>query len=137
VKVIQLDASQESEVPVVNEFPDVFPEELSGMPPNRDIKFVIELKPGTSPIYKTPYTIATPELAELKKHIKELLEKELIHPNSSPLDNKCTIFFMYLMNKVFMEYLNKFVVVFINDILIYSRNEQEHEEHLNLVLQKL
>jgi hypothetical protein len=52
--VAELDASQGSEVPVVNEFPDVFPNELPGMPPDRDIKFVIELKPGTSPIYKTP-----------------------------------------------------------------------------------
>jgi hypothetical protein len=46
-------------------------------------------------------------------------------------------YFMYLMNKVFMEYLDKFVVVFIDDILIYSKNEEEHEEHLRLVLQKL
>jgi hypothetical protein len=75
VKVNQLDASQESEVPVVNEFPDVFPEDLLGVPPDRDIEFVIELKPSTSPIYKTPYRMATPELAELKQHIKELLEK--------------------------------------------------------------
>jgi hypothetical protein len=62
-------------VPVVNEFPDVFLEELPGMPPNRDIEFVIELKPGTTPIYKTSYSMATIELAELKEHIKELLEK--------------------------------------------------------------
>jgi hypothetical protein len=46
-------------------------------------------------------------------------------------------YFMYLMNKVFMEYLDKFVVVFIDDILIYSKTEEEHEEHLILVLQKL
>jgi hypothetical protein len=46
-------------------------------------------------------------------------------------------YFMYLMNKVFMEYLDKFVVVFIDDILVYSRNEEEHEEHLRLILQKL
>jgi hypothetical protein len=46
-------------------------------------------------------------------------------------------YFMYLMNKVFMEYLDKFVVVFIDDILVFSRNEEEHEEHLRLVLQKL
>jgi hypothetical protein len=82
-KVNQLDASQGSEVPVVNEFPDVFPEELPGMPPDRYIDFVIELKPGTTPIYKTPYRMATPELADLKEHNKELLEKRFIHPNSS------------------------------------------------------
>ena len=46
-------------------------------------------------------------------------------------------YFMYLMNKVFMEYLDKFVVVFIDDILVFSKNEEEHEEHLRLVLQKL
>jgi hypothetical protein len=45
--------------------------------------------------------------------------------------------FMYMMNKVFMEYLDKFVMVFIDDILVYSRNEEEHEGHLLLVLQKL
>jgi hypothetical protein len=83
-KVNQLDASQGSEVPVVNEFPDVFPEELPGMPPDRDIEFVIELKLGTAPIYKTPFSMTTPELAELKEHIKDLLEKEFIHPSSSP-----------------------------------------------------
>jgi hypothetical protein len=44
---------------------------------------------------------------------------------------------MYLMNKVFMEYLDKFIVVFINDILVYSRSEEDHEEHLHLALQKL
>jgi hypothetical protein len=83
-KVNQLDASQGMEVSVVNEFPDVFPDELPGMPPDRDIEFMIELKPGTTPIYKTPYRMATPELAELKKHIKELLEKGFIRPSSSP-----------------------------------------------------
>jgi hypothetical protein len=51
--------------------------------------------------------------------------------------NNASAYFMYLMNKVFMEYLDKFVVVFITDILVYSRSEEEHEEHLHLVLQKL
>jgi hypothetical protein len=46
-------------------------------------------------------------------------------------------YFMYLMNKVFMEYLDKFVMVYIDDILVYPRSEEEHEEHLHLVLQKL
>jgi hypothetical protein len=223
--VNQLNASQGSEVPVVNDFPDVFPEELPGMPPYRDIEFVIELKPGTTPIYKTPYRMATPELAKLKEHIMELLEKGFIHPSSSPwgapmifvlkdgtqrlsvdyhalnevtVKNKyllpriddlfdqlydacvfsridlqlgyhqlkiqeCDIlkiafisryglyeytvmsfgltnalaYFMYLMNNVFMEYLDKFIVVFIDDILVYSRSEEGHEEYLRLALQKL
>jgi hypothetical protein len=81
--VNQLDASQGSEVPVVNGFPDVFLEELPGILPDRDIEFVIELKLGTTPIYRTPYRMATPELVELKEHIKVLLEKEFIYPNSS------------------------------------------------------
>jgi hypothetical protein len=77
-------------VPVVNEFPDVFPEELPGMPPGRDIEFVIELKPGTATIYKTPFRMTTPELAELKEHIRELLEKRIyphyLIPMGSPSD---------------------------------------------------
>jgi hypothetical protein len=84
VKVNQLDASQGSDVPVVNEFSNVFPEELPGMLPDRDIDFVIELKPGTAPIYKTSFRMTTPELVELKEHIKELLEKGFIRPSSSP-----------------------------------------------------
>jgi hypothetical protein len=83
-KVNQLDASQGYEVPVVNEFSDVFLEELPGMSPGRGIEFVIKLKPGTTPIYKTLYRMATSELAELKEHIKELLENEFIHPSLSP-----------------------------------------------------
>jgi hypothetical protein len=82
-KVNQLNASQGSEEPVVNEFLDVFPEEFLVMPPDRDIKFVIELKPGTAPIYNTPFRMTTVELADLKEHIKELLEKGFIYPSSS------------------------------------------------------
>jgi hypothetical protein len=80
----QLDASQGLVVPVVNEFPDVFPKELLGMPPDRDIEFVFELMPGTAPIYKTLYRMDTLELVELKEHIKELLDKGFICPSSSP-----------------------------------------------------
>jgi hypothetical protein len=83
-EINQSDASQGSEVPVVNEFPDILPEELPGMLPNRDIEFVIELKLGTAPIYKTPFRMTTPELAELKEHIRELLKKGFICPSSSP-----------------------------------------------------
>jgi hypothetical protein len=82
-KVNQLTASQGSKVLVVSEFPDVFLEELPGMPPDRDIEFVIELMPDTAPLYKSPYRMATLELAKLKEHIKELLEKGFVHPSSS------------------------------------------------------
>jgi len=73
-----------SSILVVYEFPDVFPEELPGMPPDRDIEFVIELKPGTAPISRRPYRMPPNELAELKKQLKELLDKGFIHPSSSP-----------------------------------------------------
>jgi hypothetical protein len=69
---------------VVTEFPDVFPVELPGMPPGHDIRFVIELMPGTAPIYKSPYRMDTSKLAQLKEHIKELLEKGFVRPSSSP-----------------------------------------------------
>jgi hypothetical protein len=84
-KVNQLEASQGYEVQVVNEFPDVFPKDLPNIPPDRDIEFVTELKLSTAPIYKTPFRMTTPELAELKEHIKELLEKGFIRPSSSLL----------------------------------------------------
>jgi hypothetical protein len=222
----QLKANLMEDIRVVYEYPDVFPDDLPGMPPERDIEFIIDLLPGTAPIAKRPYRMSVGELEELKKQLKELLDKGYIHPSSSPwgapvifvekkdgmqrmcvnyralnevtIKNKYSLpriedlfdqlrraevfskidlrsgyhqlrirpsdiaktafttryglyeytvmsfgltnapaYFMYMMNKVFMEYLDKFVVVFIDDILVYSRNEEEHEEHLRLILQKL
>jgi hypothetical protein len=69
---------------VVRDFPDVFPEELPGMPPNREVEFVIDLLPGTAPISKRPYRMAVEELKELKKQLTELQEAGYIHPKSSP-----------------------------------------------------
>ena len=77
------------EIAVVCDFPDVFPEELPGMPPDREVEFVIELVPGTAPISKRPYRMPTGELTELKKQLDELLEKEFIRPSSSPLGLPC------------------------------------------------
>jgi hypothetical protein len=214
------------DIRVVQEYLDVFLEELPGMPPDRDIEFLIELLPGTPPISKRPYRMPVNELVELKKQIAELQAKEFIRPSSScwgapvlfvekkdgtqqmcvdyRLLNEVTIknkyplsqiedlfdqmkgasifskidlrsgyhqlkiwesdipkavfctrygsyeytmmsfgltnalaYFMYLMNKVFMEYLDKLIVVFINDILIFSKTEEEYEKHLRLVLEKL
>lgn len=71
-------------VPVVCEFLDVFPDELPGMPLDREIEFVINLVPGTAPIAKRPYHLLVDDLVELKKQIKEMLEKGFIRPSSSP-----------------------------------------------------
>lgn len=208
---------------VVCEFPDVFPDSLPGMPPDREIEFIIDLLPGTAPIAKRQYRMAPPELALLKESIDELLAKGYIRPSSSPwafpvlfaekkdggqrmcvdyralnevtIKNKYPLpriddlfgqlqgsqvidlrsgyhqmkirpsdipktafiskyglyeytvmsfgltnapaYFMNLMNMVFRDFLDKFVVVFIDDILIYSKTEEEHEQHLRLVLQRL
>jgi hypothetical protein len=72
------------EIRVVQEYPDVFPEELSGMPPNHDIEFLIELLPGTPHISKRPYRMPVNELVELKKQIAKLQAKQFIRPSSSP-----------------------------------------------------
>jgi hypothetical protein len=213
-------------IKVVSEFPDVFLEDLPGMPPERKVEFAIELVPGTAPISKRAYRVSRPKLVELKKQIDELSEKAYIRPSTSPwvapvpfvekkdgtrrmcIDyqalNEVTIknkyplpriedlfdqlrgasmfskidlrsgyhqlrirpsdipktafitkyglyeftvmsfgltnapaFFMNLMNSVFMDYLDKFVVVFIDDILIYSQSEEEHVNHLKMVLKRL
>jgi hypothetical protein len=175
----------------VSEFPDVFPEDLPGMPPERKVEFAIELLPSTTPISKRAYRVSGPELVELKKQIDELSEKGYIRPSTSPwatlvlfvekkdgtrrmcIDyralNEVTIMNKYplpriedlfdqlsgasvfskidlssgyhqlmnLMKSVFMDYLDKFVVVFIDDILIYSQSEEEHVDHLKMVLQRL
>ncbi|KAG8501022.1 hypothetical protein CXB51_003082 [Gossypium anomalum] len=213
-------------VPVVCEFPDVFPEELPGLPPVREVEFGIKLIPGTTPISIAPYRMALLELKELKAQLQELTDKGFVRPSSSPwgapvlfvkkkdgsmrlcIDyrqlNKVTVknkypfpriddlfdqlkgatvfskidlrsgyyqlrvkesdvlktafrtryghyeflvmpfgltnapaIFMDLMNRIFRPYLDKFVVVFIDDILIYSHDETEHAEHLRTVLQIL
>jgi hypothetical protein len=72
------------DIHVVREFPDVFPDDLPGMPPERAIEFKIELQPGTAPISKAPYKMSREELAELKIQLKDLLDKGFIHPSSSP-----------------------------------------------------
>ncbi|WVZ73577.1 hypothetical protein U9M48_021865, partial [Paspalum notatum var. saurae] len=206
----QMESKPTDGIRVVREFPDVFPDELPGMPPDRDVESLIELLHGTTPIAKRKYRVAPKEQELIKENIDELLGTGFIRPSSSPwafpvlfvdkkdgqegcvalndvtIKNKYPLpriddlfdqlqgyhqmkirpseipqtafitrfglyeytvmsfgltntpaYFMNLMNKVFMEYLDKFVVVFIDDILIYSKTEEEHEEHLRLVLQKL
>ena len=69
---------------IVAEFPDIFPDELPGLPPEREVEFRINLVPGVVPIAKSPYRLAPTELNELKKQLEELLEKGFIQPSSSP-----------------------------------------------------
>jgi hypothetical protein len=206
------------DIHVVQEFLDIFPEDLPGMPPERTIEFKIELQPGTAPIAKALYKMSPIELAKLKIQLQDLLDKGFIRQSTSPwscldffmskkdkdlhlcvdyrplnavtMKNKCPLaridilfdqlagaqvfsnidlhsgyhqikihaedipktafstryglydylvisfgltnapaHFMYLMNFIFMLELDKFIVVFIDDILIYSKSMEEHEEH--------
>jgi hypothetical protein len=72
------------DIPIVCEFPDVFPDDLPGLPPNREVEFKIELILGMAPISRRPYRMPPNELAELKIQLNELLKKGLIRPSSSP-----------------------------------------------------
>ncbi|XP_074264457.1 uncharacterized protein LOC141586944 [Silene latifolia] len=73
-----------SEIPVVRDFEGVFPEEIPGLPPRRDVDFSIDLKPRAGPISKPPYRMGPKEMEELKKQLDELAEKGYIRPSVSP-----------------------------------------------------
>jgi hypothetical protein len=79
-----LDTVSTLDIRAISEFLDVFPEELPGMPPDREIEFVIELVPGTAPIFKRSYRMATNQLVELKEQLQEILDKGYIRPSASP-----------------------------------------------------
>ncbi|KAL4564653.1 hypothetical protein LXL04_028721 [Taraxacum kok-saghyz] len=214
------------DIPEVRDFPDVFPEDLPGLPPKRPVEFRIDLIPGAAPIARAPYRLAPSEMQELSSQLQELLSRGFIRPSFSPwgapilfvkkkdgsfrmcIDyrelNKLTVknryplprindlfdqlqgsthyskidlrsgyhqlsvqeedvpktafrtryghyeflvmpfgltnapaVFMDLMNRVCRPYLDKFVIVFIDDILIYSRSKEEHGKHLRLILELL
>jgi hypothetical protein len=113
------------EVAVVREYPDVFPDELPGMPLDRDIEFLIELLPGTGPIAKRPYPMFTDELKELKKQLGEQLRKGFIREISSPWGapvlfvekkdlSQCLVMDYRSLNKVTIK--NKYTLPRINDL---------------------
>lgn len=86
--VYVLNASAETlsieDIPVVRNFKDVFLDELSGLPPSREVEFEIDLIPGAEPISKAPYRMAPPELKELKEQLQELLDRKFIRTSVSP-----------------------------------------------------
>ncbi|GJX20414.1 putative reverse transcriptase domain-containing protein [Tanacetum coccineum] len=214
------------DAPVVRDYPEVFPDDLPGLPPPRQVEFRIELVPGAAPVARAPYRLTPTEMKELADQLQELSEKGFILPSSSPwgapvlfvkkkdgsfrmcIDyrelNKLTIknryplpriddlfdqlqgssvyskidlrtgyhqlrireedipitafrtryghyefqvmpfgltnapaVFMDLMNRVCKPYLDKFVIVFIDDILIYSKSKEEHKEHLKTIMELL
>ena len=83
-KVCATSVKEIRDIPVVCEFPDVFPEDLPGLPPDRDVQFGIDLKPRIAPISRRAYRMPPKELAELKTQLQELIEKGFIQPSSSP-----------------------------------------------------
>ncbi|GJV75851.1 hypothetical protein Tco_1507435 [Tanacetum coccineum] len=214
------------DIPVVREFPEVFPEDLPGLPPVRQVEFQIDLILGATPVSRAPYRLAPSEMQELSNQLQELSDRGFIRPSTSPwgapilfvkmkdgsfrmcIDyqelNKLTVknryplpridnlfdqlqgssvyskidlrscyhqlrvrdedipktafrtryghyefqvmpfgltnahaVFMDLMNRVCKPYLDKFVIVFIDVILIYSRNKEEHANHLRIILELL
>ncbi|GJU58852.1 putative reverse transcriptase domain-containing protein [Tanacetum coccineum] len=220
------DEKRLEDVPTVRDFPEVFPEDLPGLPPARQVEFQIDLVPGAAPVARAPYRLAPSEMEELSTQLQELSDKGFIRPSSSPwgapvlfvkkkdgsfrmcIDyrelNKLTVknryplpriddlfdqlqgssvyskidlrsgyhqlrvrdedipktafrtryghyefqvmpfgltnapaVFMDLMNRVCRPYLDKFVIVFIDDILIYSKTKEEHDVHLRLILELL
>ncbi|GJY37355.1 putative reverse transcriptase domain-containing protein [Tanacetum coccineum] len=131
------------DVPVIQDFPEVFPKDLPGITPPREVKFRIDLILGAVLVARAPYRLEPSELKELSEKLRELTEKDFIRPRSS-VDSKINLWygyhqllFMDLMNHVCKPYLDKFVIVFIDDILIYSKNKEEYYEHLKTILNLL
>nr|XP_025638506.1 uncharacterized protein LOC112733681 [Arachis hypogaea] len=131
------------QIPVVCEFSEVFSDDIEEFPPSREVEFAIELVPGTGPISIAPYRMSPLEMVELKTQLEDLMSKRFIRPSVSSwgapvlLVKKKDRMFMDYINRIFRPFLDKFVVVFIDNILIYSKTEEEHAKHLQTVLQIL
>ncbi|CAL9029351.1 unnamed protein product [Prunus brigantina] len=158
----KLQKGEKLATPVVDDYPDVFPDELPGLPPTREVEFRIDLVPGTQEISIRPYRMAPAKLAELNVQLEDLcpiLLKDGLAIRIREEDIPKIAFrtryghyefvvmsfgltnapaaFMDIMNSVFRPYLDKFVIVFIDDILVYSKTEEEHKQYLKIVLETL
>ncbi|GJR40575.1 putative reverse transcriptase domain-containing protein [Tanacetum coccineum] len=144
------------DIPVVREFLEVFPEDLPGIPPVCQVEFQIDLMPGAAPVARAPYRLAPSEMQELSEQLQELADRGYNQLRARDEDITKTAFkiryghyefqvmpigltntpavFMDLMNRVCKPYLDKFMIVSIDDILIYSRNKEEHADHLRIIL---
>ncbi|GKF49631.1 hypothetical protein Tco_0142882, partial [Tanacetum coccineum] len=78
------EGKQLKDVPIVRDFPEVFPEDLPGLPPTRTVEFHIDLIPGAAPVARAPYRLALSEMKELSEQLQELSDKGFIRPSSSP-----------------------------------------------------
>ncbi|XP_070681845.1 uncharacterized protein [Malus domestica] len=129
-------ASSVEDVSVIRHFPNVFPDDLPGLPPDRDVEFAIDLLPNTKPISLTPYRIASAELRELKVQLQELVDKGFIKPSTSPWG--ALVLFVRKNDRTLRLCIDyRFVIVFIDDILVYLKSRAEHAGHLKLVLKSL
>ncbi|KAA0067825.1 ty3-gypsy retrotransposon protein [Cucumis melo var. makuwa] len=159
VVVMQREKLKPEDVSMVKEFLDVFPDDLSGLPPDREIEFTIELLPGIAPISQAPYKMAPSELKELKLNKVTIRNKYPLRRIDDLFDqlNGATLFSKIELRsgyhqlkvresdiptttfktRIFHQYLDQFVIMFIDDILVYSVDKEAHEEHLRIVLQTL
>ncbi|GJT60276.1 putative reverse transcriptase domain-containing protein [Tanacetum coccineum] len=197
----KLDEKRLEDIPVVREFLEVFPEDLPGLPPIRQVEFQIDLIPRAAPVARAPYRLAPSEMQELSNQLQELADRCFIRPSTSPwgapvlfvkkkdrsfrmcIDYCSSVYskidlrlgyhqlrvrdedipktafrtryehyefqvmpfgltnapavFIDLINRVCKPYLDKFMIVFIDDILIYSCNKEEHADHLRIILELL
>nr|GEU53826.1 hypothetical protein [Tanacetum cinerariifolium] len=131
---------KQGKIVVVRDFPEVFSNDLSGLPSIQEIEFRIELIPRAVPIAKSPYRLAPFEFEELSGQLKELQDKGFIRPSSPhwgalTVKNRCLLPRLDdLFDQLQGPHLDKFVMVFIDDILIYSKPREKHVEHLRHVI---